>query len=238
MPSDYDRAQNILSRARSIMTQRLIERVLECEEGILDDAQGDSFHGEIEQLFEQFGTRLSQLQTVMSHMTPPEHAPVATTADDEDEPDEVPSVRKVDPRLETQRVSTEDLRHRPLALPAPTEDGPAAEEAVPPEGELTFRDFLQTISSRDTEQGGHVLSELFDLSEVRGRQCAQHFLQQYEAQPEFLLRAMRLRRELRVGTANSVLLLLWECFGLQGVESLTVMRRLQDRVARTAVSEG
>jgi hypothetical protein len=47
--------------------------------------------------------------------------------------------------------------------------------------------------------------------------------------PEMLSRAMTLRDEVVSGNINASLLLLWDCFGLEPVESLTVLQSLKSR---------
>ena len=41
---------------------------------------------------------------------------------------------------------------------------------------------------------------------------------------------MTLRSELAAGSVNGALLLLWECFGLQGLESIAALQSLKTRL--------
>ena len=48
--SERGKALDVLRQARDLLAQRLTERVLEVEEGLLDDARGDSYLGDIESI--------------------------------------------------------------------------------------------------------------------------------------------------------------------------------------------
>lgn len=47
--------------------------------------------------------------------------------------------------------------------------------------------------------------------------------------PDLFGKAMKLRSDLESGNVNGALMLLWECFGLQGLESLGVLQTLKTR---------
>jgi hypothetical protein len=53
---------------------------------------------------------------------------------------------------------------------------------------------------------------------------------QLRADPNFLTSAMQLRKELATGGYNGALMLLYECFGLTGMESIGVYQALKTRV--------
>ena len=63
-----NQAIETLKQARDSLAEQLTERILECREEILDDAAGDSFMGEIEQIYEKFGNRLSHLSSLISSL--------------------------------------------------------------------------------------------------------------------------------------------------------------------------
>ena len=63
-----NQAIETLKAARDLLAEQLTERILECREEILDDASGDSFLGEIEQIYEKFGNRLGHLNSLISSL--------------------------------------------------------------------------------------------------------------------------------------------------------------------------
>ena len=85
--------------------------------------------------------------------------------------------------------------------------------------------------ANDVDQAGRVLAGLLEVSAERGRECAQRFRDQLRERPQFLHKAMTLRQELASGSINGALILLWECFGLQGMESIAALQTLKARMA-------
>src|SRR5687768_10693064 len=73
--SDRGRALEILREARDALAQRLTERILDAEEGLLDDARGDSYLGDIETIFDQFGTKLTHLNQLINNLPQESEAP-------------------------------------------------------------------------------------------------------------------------------------------------------------------
>jgi hypothetical protein len=109
-----------------------------------------------------------------------------------------------------------------IAAPEP------ATEAAP----ISFQEFAERILANDVDGAGVVLAGLFSVSVERGRQCARRFQEQLAERPQFLQKAMGLRQESAAGSVNSSLILLWECFGLQGLESLTALQSLKAHLER------
>src|SRR3954453_20849101 len=66
--TERGRALDILRQARDLLAQRLTEPILDAEEGLLDDARGDSYLGDIETLFDQFGTKLTHLTQMINNL--------------------------------------------------------------------------------------------------------------------------------------------------------------------------
>jgi hypothetical protein len=205
----------ILKQAREILANRLTEQVLDDAEAILDDARGNSYMGEIDALYDQIGTPLAHLNQIISALpfddeaaTPETHAQHATAH----------SYAEIVP------PAWPDVP----ALPAPR---PAAGDLVPdPPAEASFQTFAGHMQAGDVEQAGNVLAVLFDIPLERAYRCAQHFRQQMLDDPEFLIHAMQLRRELQTGGYNAALMLLYQCFGLSGIESIGVFHVLKSRL--------
>lgn len=214
--NDRVRALAILKQAREILLQRLTERVLENEEEILDDARGESYMGEIDSLYEQIGTPLVHLNQLLAavptdedaqgmHDSPTAHAAAHSYA--EIVPPAWPEVP---------------------ALPAPR--GSIATDVGTDEPVISFQTFAAQMQVDDLAGAGASLAYLFDLPAERARRCADHFYQQMHEDADFLLKAMQLRRELASGGYNGALMLLFQCFGLSGIESIAVYQVLKARL--------
>ena len=218
--SDRARAIALLKEARDILAHRLTERVLSSGEELLEDAMGRTYSSEIDEVYEQLGLRLNHLNVMLSGLPvleePAEAAPIT--------PQVLPPALELKPCTEagifqadtTAVVTADSIRASGAvnALPAP----------------VTFEHFARQVTSDDLEAAGRSLAVLFAIDEERGRRCARTFHEQLARSPEVISKAMRLRHELQSGSFNSALLLLWECFGLQGLESLLVLQTLQARL--------
>jgi len=226
MLNDRERAIQILRQARDELADQLTERVLELREAILDDAQGQSYMGEIEALYDQYGQRLAHLGAMIANL------PAV--------PDPFEGTDDVGPDYEASCDA--DLAHAAyygssfLALPAPGTDTALywSSTAEGAEASLTFFAFLRQVQLGDLDAAGQSLCELFAVDAHRGRRCAGIFAERMDADPLFLTKAIQLRRELASGNVNSSLMLLWQCFGLQGMESIEVMQTLKSRISSSA----
>lgn len=220
--NDRARALAILKEAREILAKRLTERVLDNAEELLDDARGDSYMGEIETLYEQVGTPLAHLNQIISALPP------------EDEPTPAPETHAQHASAHSYAEIVPPAWPEVPALPAPrggtTSETMETLSVVEPPAEITFQTFATKIQAGDVEGAGHALAYLFDINVERAMQCAQHFNQHMQADPEFLLKAMQLRRELAGGGYNGALMLLYQCFGLSGIESIGVFQVLKARI--------
>src|SRR5262249_34440367 len=78
--TDRARATEILREGRTILAQRLLEKVIEQGEELLDDARGDSYMNEIESLYEQVGLKLSHVSQMLSNLPAEDVAPQTHTA--------------------------------------------------------------------------------------------------------------------------------------------------------------
>lgn len=217
--NDRARALAILKQAREILLQRLTERVLDSEESLLDDARGESYMGEIDALYDQIGTPLAHLNQILSNLPADDFqdfqethsAPAAAHSYAEIVPPAWPDVP---------------------ALPAPRSGGVSIDTADEPlvSAPVSFQTFAAQIQAGDIVGAGATLAYLFDISAPRAVRCAEHFLLQLHEDPNFLATAVQLRRELASGSSHSALMLLYECFGLTGTESIGVYQALKARL--------
>lgn len=224
----------ILRQARDLLIARLTERVLEGKDEILEDAEGGLFQGGIDEIYEQIVTRLSHVNAMLNQL-PPEEA--TTSYDTHPAP---PSAAEDAGLAAASVLDTNDVamgRHEETpALPAPHRlpslAGPA--EVLPagtsPVGEASFRSFGTQVFTGDLDAAGESLAELFQIDPVRGRRCAETFAEQLRTSPDVMTKAMSLRKEIATANFNSSLMLLYECFGLQGLEAIAVLQRLMSRL--------
>lgn len=216
--SDQDQAVRLLTQARDILAARLVERVLELSHDLLDDARGESYAGEIDSLYDQIGTRLNQINTMLAGMpsasdTPPTESYTATPGAP-DAPHFV--VQTISPAADTtsEIFLSDDLTIVKEVPPKPVESS-------------TYPQFVQDIIRRDTTAAGRKFNDVLGITLDRAVRCAIRFREQLDRDPGFLGKVQELRRSLHAGASNQALLLLWECFGLQGSESLSAMQTLR-----------
>lgn len=229
---DRVRAIALLQQARDILAERLTERILECRDQILEDALGLSYSSEIDAIQDQIGQRLNHVNLLLNNLPHVEEAPLP----------EEPEVATATPVLSYE--SPAENATAETALIAATETAaPAAPSTViyvAADGNSStvpnFQDFVRYALANDVEQAGRVLAELLEVPAERGRQCAQRFRDQLRERPQFLHKAMTLRQELASGSINGALILLWECFGLQGMESIAALQTLKSRLATNSPS--
>lgn len=65
---DHQEAQAVLTQARDLLAQRLSELVLGSQDELLNDARGESYMGEIGGIYDQVGTRLSQVNAMLASL--------------------------------------------------------------------------------------------------------------------------------------------------------------------------
>jgi hypothetical protein len=227
--NDRARALEILREARDLVAQRLTERILESAEELLDDARGDSYMGEIDSLYEQVGMRMVHLSQMISHLPteidPAPHSNPASTSSF------FTATTEANPGHDTFVADTMPALMGPVyismpALPAPT----VQEEDAARNSSITFQTFVAQIYAGELKIAGKSLASLFGVSEGRGQRCAAHFAERMNRDTQFLHRAMQLRAELQVGDEQSALILLHQCFGLAGLDAITVLSYLRRRM--------
>ncbi len=218
----------ILQQARDLLIQRLTERVLEREQEILADAAGDSFLSEIETIYEQMGSRLAHLNTLLSNL------PAADPRDTE-----MPSVDPIfvdtgmpyGPGFETETA----VAAAPLALPAPEAVTDRLQLASTP---VSLHLFAAQIEAGDLHGASRSLSELFGVAPTRGLSLTETLALRLALEPNLLMRLTDLRWELRSDSAERALVVLWDCFALHGAESLEVLQSLRARLLTDDLDHG
>lgn len=105
---------------------------------------------------------------------------------------------------------------------------PAAAGADEPK---TFATFGQQVFSNEIELAAQTLSELLAISLQQALHSANCFQQKLRSDPHTIQKTMQLRAELYAGNINNCLVILHECFGLQGIEAAQVVQHLLSQVA-------
>lgn len=231
--NDRGRALDILREARDLLAQRLAERILDLEEGLLDDARGESYLSDIETIYDQFGAKLMHLNQMINNL--PQDTDAAPH-----EPHGFSGEEGLEPISSEASAADEPATSHPTAIigplmiaPPPALPAPRAandyELAVP-----SFAKFVKQIRSDDPRDAARTLSVLMDISEARGMQCVRVFNRRCEDDESFLLKVIQLRGEVISSSYNSALMLLAECFGLVGIEAIGVLQTLRARFVERA----
>ena len=226
--NDRARAISVLQQARDILSERLTERVLESRDAILEDALGLSYASEIDAVQEQIGLRLNNVQMLLNNLPPLEDTPLPTSEEIVSAAPTPALGYEPEATAEGEEIGTSADVHLYYGDAAIVSAAPALPAPAPVV--ISFQSFAERVLANDVDGAGIVLAGLLDVSQNRGRECARRFQEQLAERPQFLQKAMTLRSELAAGSVNGALLLLWECFGLQGLESIAALQSLKTRL--------
>jgi hypothetical protein len=231
--NERTRALEILREAKTILAERLTEKVVEQADEILADARGDSYMNEIESLYEQVGLKLTHVSQMLANLPAPQPEPHSTTAAAQHAPEETFQLATEPPADEVFVAETLPALMGPLhvatpALPAPKTSEPVKDRATT----SALQAFAAQIQAGDLLAAGRTLAGLFDLEESRAIACAATFAQRGRTEAGFFRKVMELRSEMQGNNQERALLLLLECFGLSRSESAEVLRGMQRRRLR------
>ncbi|WP_425615177.1 hypothetical protein NA78x_005077 [Anatilimnocola sp. NA78] len=225
-----NRAIAILTEAREILAARLTERVLDSAEEILNDARGESYMNDIDAVYEQVGVKLSHITQMLGNLPAEEVQPQTNQFRTDDfGSQDYPVVAEETISHDMVAANPRPALVGPMYVSAPALPAPKVDSAYPEE-EASFQRFVLQVQSSDVRAAGRTLASLFAISESRALLCAATFAERWRRDPEFITRAMQLRTEVTSGSYNGALVLLFECFGLTGIESIGVLQALQNRV--------
>jgi len=219
------RAADVLRQARDILTQRLTEHIVEHAESIIDDARGDSYLSEIDATYDAMGLRLVHVSQMLNHLPdePMSSEPHVATSPIPEEMVDEHFVGHSDPPAE---VAYATAVFPGLALPSPSTTSSPPSSLAP----ISFQTFASQIQAGQLDEASEVLAQLLDVSPLRAKACARTFAERLASEPGFLLKAMGLRRELAAGAYNSAIYLLYECFGLRGLEAVAAIGALRAKL--------
>jgi len=213
------RAIAILNQARHLLIERLTERVIDAEPAILDEVCGLAYSSELDTLYEHFGLRLSHINVLLSNL-PPAETDAALRPAEREPADATMTAMTAETIYPLEQIDTTALGQSPAF----------AEAFQRYVSGVSFQLFTRQVQAGELAAAGRSLAELFELDEARALACVATFLAELDKSPEVLLKAAQLRHEIQSGSANSALVLLWECFGLQGMESVGVLQSLKSRL--------
>jgi hypothetical protein len=216
--NDQSQALSILQKARDALTARLTQRIIDAQQEIVEDAEGNSYLSEIETIYEQLGGRLAHLNAMLSNLppAPPQHS------------SETAASEVIYADLASSPSSTLDVDATGpltlLALPAPaTYD----ETRVEPIIEL-FAGIVLYIKSGDLTSGARLISELFDVKPSLARRGAQAFGRQLERFPDLARRFEQFGASIDATNEYAAATLLGECFEFQPIDALLLVRSLKE----------
>lgn len=225
------KAIEVLREARTVLADRLTEKIVEQAEEILADARGDSYMNEIEGVYEQVGLKLAHVSQMLSNLPQPEMPPHTATAAAEHAPENTFTVA-TEPAPSADAVVENALPALlgPLsavmpALPAPKALDPAKDRATT----SALQAFAAQIQAGDLLAAGRTLAALFEIDQTRAVACAATFDQRVRHEAAFFRKVMELRSELHSPNPQRALTLMLDCFGLVRGEAAEVLRNLQRR---------
>jgi len=223
------KAIEVLREARTILGERLTEKVVEQAEEILADARGDSYMNEIDSVYEQVGLKLAHVSQMLSNLPPPEAEPHTATAAAEHSPDDMFTVdTQATPSCDPVVEYTIPALPGPLNVAVPALPAPkiaASDRAA----NSALQAFAAQIQAGDLLAAGRTLAALFEIEEMRAIACAATFAQRVRGEAAFFHKVMELRGEIYSANPQRALVLLLDCFGLVRGEAAEVLRNLQRR---------
>lgn len=221
--NERQQAIDLLRRARDILAERLTERILDQKDDILEDALGLGYGSQIDAIYEQLGLRLAHVNQLLANLPGEESDALAR----EEAPVEIGE--EGDDWGDTGDPQPHSHNHVPaphLALPGPGE----VLQLAGPSPTVSFQRFAAKILVGDVDGAALILADFFELEVPRARRCAQVFYDGVRHNPEVIGKAAQLRRQLQSGSYDAAMLLLHDCFGLHGVESISVLQTLRARL--------
>ncbi len=96
-----------------------------------------------------------------------------------------------------------------------------------------FATFGRKIAANDIPGASRALAELFNVNTTLAHRCASIFRDSLNRDPNTIQKAMQLRTTIQAGQDNDSLMLLWDCFGLQGLDAVRILETLKARFIST-----
>ncbi|MBI3839670.1 MAG: hypothetical protein HY288_17250 [Planctomycetia bacterium] len=213
-------AISILQRARDILGERLAQRIIDAQHEIEADAEDGSYLSEIETIYDQLGGRLAHLSAMLSNLPPSAGpAPADATASEIIYADLASSYPT---GLDLEAAAPATL----LALPAPVYPDPAPHVNGLADN---LQDIVLQVQAGDLLNAARAISELFDIRPSDARRYARAFSREMASSPEIVARAVELGWTLGEVNEHAAAALVGECFEIQAIEALPMVRALKLR---------
>jgi hypothetical protein len=220
-------ALEVLQKLRDNLADRMSERILDTAEDLLDDALGDSFRGEIELLYEQYGAKLVLINQMIGNFPGDPYVPPP-------------------PQIFTENHASESSSDTSFEIPlhlAPQPEGEVGGSDASPGGsifhrheahhpESTWDQFLRQIRCRDIIAAGQAFALMSALPSERAELAASHFLMRCDRDSGFFEHATQLVEDVRLAGVNDALEILYGSFGLEGDDALATLVALRPFLAR------
>jgi hypothetical protein len=223
------RAIRIHKQTRDILAQRLTERILEAEEEILAEAEGQSILSEIETIYDQIGLRLAHVNQMLGHL-PASPEPSPTDAQTSGWPENATKATRMADATEDPRSanSPEVSISTFLALPAPGK----TDCRVGALASSTLLMFAVHARRGDLEAAALSLEALFGLSREQALASTRVFHGHCGRDPSYVENAARLHNYLQADALSRAFGLMCESFGLSGGEALSALMWWRTQAAR------
>lgn len=232
MMNDRDEAIDVLRQARDELARQLMNRVIESRAEILDEANGISYGGQIESIFEHFGARLANVNSMLSQLQ---------MLDDDEvlQPCTSASVNELTRADNYETAATVADTLTPPEIAAADELLAVADQHLLPQDQdsATWESFLEHVRRQDHEAAVMALAEIFELNPARAEPCVTRFVELCAADSTLFVRAYQMGLQLRTSPMNDTLAMLWRLFGLQGPEAIGVYHALRVNIQRPAEPE-
>lgn len=230
--NDRDEAIDVLKQARDTLARQLMDRVLESQAEILDEANGFSYGGQIESIFEHFGARLANVNSMLSQLQ---------MLDDEEilQPRKSPSLDESSPADGYEATATVADTLTPPEIAAADELLSVADHHFIQQDQdaATWESFVEHVRQQHHEAAVMALAELFELNPTRAERCVIKFSETCDADPSIFNRANQMRPQLLASSMDETLTMLWRLFELQGSEAVGVYHALRVNIERPAEPE-
>ncbi len=220
------RAIRILRQTRDALARRLTERILEAEEEILAEAEGESFLSEIETIYDQIGIRLAHVNQMLSHL------PAAAETEAPQKPPHWTSVGMQSCASRDASVPTSDAANTQraatsfLALPAPG-DTRAGNAAIANLAMFGFH-----LRRGNIDAAAISLESAFGLNRMRAIACIHVFHMHCQHDPAYFENAVRLHNYLHADALSQAFGVLCDGLGLTGSEALAALMWWRTRLPR------
>lgn len=230
-------ALEILHKLRESLADRMSERIIDSVDDLIDDALGESYRGEIDLLYEQYGAKLVLINQIIGNFP-------------------VNNIPQPPPHFDAEEFRSEDLisskdfaSYKSLEVHYDLPESANPSGTTPPKQtslrdqrefsnlqasdfESTWGQFLRQIRSRDILAAGEAFGLMSALPMERAELAASHFLARCDQDAGFFDHARQLVEDVRLASVNDALEILYGSFGLEGNDALATLVSFRPFLAR------